>query len=173
MKVHGRWVVRTTKKEAVGDAVIEAVQLFEKEEAKDKPPEQKTTFSVFCKRYRARLLTKRPQKAIYPTYLRHLENYVEPFFGHMESVCQKDVEAFYEWHADKMGKVPTKSTINSVNVVLRSLFGDALEEGFISHMLKCSVRDRGLRGEPREAFSHRGLSDVIQSTPALDEGENA
>ena len=37
--MHGRWVVRTTKKEAVGDAVIEAVQLFEKEDAKDKPPE--------------------------------------------------------------------------------------------------------------------------------------
>jgi integrase len=153
MKVHGNWVLSTTKKEDIGDAVVEALQLFEKEEAKDKPPEQKTTFSHFCKRYRTRLLTKRPQKAIYPTYLRHLEKYVKPFFGDMESVCQKDLDAFYDWHAETMGKVPTKSTINSVNVVLRSLFADALEERFIDHMLKCSVRDRGLHGEPREAFT--------------------
>ena len=153
MKVHGRWIVRTTKKEDVGAAVVEALALIEKEDAKDKPPEQKTTFSDFCKRYRARLLTKRPQKAIYPTYLRHLENYVEPFFGHMESVCQKDVEAFYDWYADKMGKVPTKSTINSINVVLRSLFADALEDGFVDHMPTFSVKDRGVKGEPREAFS--------------------
>jgi integrase len=75
----------------------------------------------------------------------------------MEFIDQEQVEGFYEWHAgkiaEKTGDIPTKSTINSVNVVLRSVFRMARLQDFIMEMPRFSVRDRGREGDVREAFS--------------------
>jgi hypothetical protein len=71
----------STRIENEHEAAIFAFQLYEEQRASARLPKPKIPFGEFCKKYRYDLLTKPIQKPIYATYLRHLENYVEPFFG--------------------------------------------------------------------------------------------
>jgi len=94
----------STKLENEHEAAIYAFQLYEDQRASAKSLKPKTRFDEFCKTCRKVLLTKPIQKPIYATYLRHLENYVVPFFGPMEAITQEQVDEFYCWYAIKISE---------------------------------------------------------------------
>lgn len=153
MKLQNRWVWASTKQSDLDEAKLSALTIYETKFADAKPLKPKVIFSQFCKEYRRQTLQKPIQKAIYPNYLKILENYIEPYFGGMEAITKKDVEAFYRWHMEQIGHVPAKTTINSLNVVLRAVFEIATEEEFPISVRRLTVKDRGIETERREALS--------------------
>jgi integrase len=160
----------STRIEDEHEAAIFAFQLYEEQRASARLPKPKIPFGEFCKKYRCDVLTKPIQKPIYATYLRHLENYVEPFFGSMETITQEQVDEFYNWYAakiaEKTGDLPSKSTINSMNVVLRSVFRIARAKDFVNELPTFSVRDRGREGDVREAFSLEDYRTLYKASRA-------
>lgn len=153
MKVNGRWIVRTTKEKSIGEAIPKALKLYENEKDNPKHHKPRVNFDTYCLTYRQLLLSKLIQKPIYETYLRMLENHIRPYFKDHSSISQRDIASFYDWHAAKFPAIPAKSTINTLNVVMRGVCAIALEAGFLSAIPTFTVKDRGRDVEARDAFS--------------------
>lgn len=164
MKVFKEWEVASTKQTVLADAIVRAAEMLKEREAQVRPPQPNPTFKDYCAAYRARLVPKLKDRKIYKTYLTYLEKYIVEYFGDIESISQRDVEDFYDWHEKQLGRIPAKSTVNCLNVVLRSLFRKALEDGFLDYMLYVSVKDRGVPGESREAFTLEDYRILFQKS---------
>jgi integrase len=132
------------------EAQFFVLTFLSKQPAQLKP---KVVFDQFCAAYRHRLLPTQFKKPIHKMYLQQVENWIVPFFGQHERINNRNVEEFYEWIAQQMSGVPSKSLLNSINVVLRKLFRDAKEAGFETPAHPLSLRGVGRNQERRDAIA--------------------
>lgn len=114
------------------------------------PERDGSRFADICRHYEERLNQKPRQRPIYTNYRAHIRNHILPHLGNLRAITRTDLTRFYEQISGQL----TKSTINSINVVMRSLFDIAEEQGFIAPSTRLiTVKDLGKSGSRRPEIS--------------------
>ncbi len=94
-------------------------------------------------------------KAIYREYKVIIQKYLTPFFGkyHIDNIDYPLLEKFDEWRAEKMGKVPTYSTVLNHNAALKRVFDEAIYRGFVVESRLPKLIAKGKKSERRAEFT--------------------
>ena len=94
-------------------------------------------------------------KAIFKHYIGMLNNYYKPFFNEtpINKVDNQLLKAFDDWRIQKLGKVPSKSTVISNNVALGRVFDEAVLRKIITASEVPVLKSTGRSGERRAAFT--------------------
>lgn len=71
-------------------------------------------------------------------YASIIDRYLLPFFGkyNVSSIDNKLLDEFDMWRADKMGKLPSRSTLPSHNAALNRVFDEAEFRGFLNSTVR-------------------------------------
>jgi hypothetical protein len=94
-------------------------------------------------------------KAIYREYKVIIEKYLIPFLGkyHIDTIDYPLLERFDGWRAEKMGKVPTYSTVLNHNAALKRVFDEAIYRGFVVESRLPKLVAKGKKSERRAEFT--------------------
>lgn len=151
LKIHDKWSWVSTRQTDLDQAKYAAQKLFEDRlNSTPQPGPPPLTLNSICHQYRQNLLEKPIQRAIYPTYLAILENHVLPSLKDKTAITKDDIEKLYKDHREKLGKIPAKSTINCLNVVLRGILSLCREQNIPVSVDRLTIKDRGVQGVRRE-----------------------
>jgi hypothetical protein len=119
-KVENRWIRITTKEKNLKEAKTAAEELYldARYRVKHELPAQTKRFKDVAK-----LAIDRMQKAlaggegkkVYRDYIQAINNYLIPYFGahHVDRINYAMIQQFGRWRAEKMGKEPKASTLNT------------------------------------------------------------
>ena len=93
-------------------------------------------------------------KAIYREY-KVINKYLIEFFGkyHIDNIDYPILEKFDEWRAEKMGKVPTHSTVLNHNAALKRVFDEAIYRGYVVESRLPKLVAKGKKSERRAEFT--------------------
>ncbi|HEX3501854.1 MAG TPA: hypothetical protein VHU22_00520 [Xanthobacteraceae bacterium] len=159
-KCGGRWIRVTTKEKDLNDAKEAATELYMDTRYRVKLgiPAQTKRFSDV-----ARLAIDRMEKAmaagegkrVYRDYIQATDNYLIPFFGkhNVENINYSMIKEFVGWRADKMGKEPKSSTINTHNSALNRIFEESLSRGYIAKTKIPTLENKGRDATRRPDFT--------------------
>ena len=92
-------------------------------------------------------------------YIQHLNNYHIPYFGRksIDNIQHSDLAGYNEWRIEKMGKVPTKSTVRNQNSAMNIVFRYSLDRGWINEWQIPKLPNTGRKGKKRPYFSDDDL----------------
>lgn len=104
-------------------------------------------------------------KAIYREYKVIIEKYLTPFLGkyHIDNIDYPLLEKFDEWRAEKMGKVPTYSTVLNHNAALKRVFDEAIYRGYVVESRLPKLVAKGKKSERRAEFTLDEVRIMLQS----------
>ncbi len=110
-------------------------------------------------------------KAIYREYKVIINKYLIEFFGkyHIDNIDYPILEKFDEWRAEKMGKVPTHSTVLNHNAALKRVFDEAIYRGYVVESRLPKLVAKGKKSERRAEFTVSGWATQIDGSGALME----
>lgn len=172
-KIEGHWVRISTKRKDLEEA---------KAEAKAKMVEyqfrQRHQLPVVTKRFGdvARLAIVEMKKALdadagkktYLDYIIVIERYLIPFFGTMlvTNIDYEKLREFDEWRAEKMGREPKASTLNTHNSAMNRVFDEAVMRGFLSKSHVPLLKNKGRESERRPDFTLDEYRSLIRAFPS-------
>ena len=104
-------------------------------------------------------------KEIYREYKVIIEKYLTPFLGkyHIDNIDYPLLEKFDEWRAEKMGKVPTYSTVLNHNAALKRVFDEAIYRGYVVESRLPKLVAKGKKSERRAEFTLDEIRIMRQS----------
>ena len=179
-KVDGVWLVKSTKKKVLADAIQEAYMLLANAKVR-----KEQNFTVATKRFKdvAKLTLKAMQdkqeagdgRVSYQQYARIINEYLIPFFGKrdVDSINAKALQEYAAYREQQMGKVPAYSTVRKHNVALNRIFEEAVTRGFMTTTQRPSLETKGRKAETFPTFSIEEINVILASLPAwIERGRN-
>lgn len=167
-KVDGQWQRATTKHEDFDDAVQAAQRLLIEAEVR-----KKQNLPVVTRRFRdvAKLAIARMEdslklsagKVSFNDYIRVITEYLIPFLGSraVTTVDRTALAELDEWRNEKMGRVPSQSTMLTHNAALNRVFDEAEIRGFMVRANRPVLKADGEASERRAAFSMEEVRAMI------------
>jgi integrase len=105
-------------------------------------------------------------KAIYPSYLQIIKNWIRPFFASkvIGEIDDAVMEEFDTWRKKKLKGEPAKSTINNHHVVLRAVFDTAAKKKWMKKgdIPDLTIKDKGRKGKRRPDFTNDEIQDLMK-----------
>ena len=94
-------------------------------------------------------------KTVYNDYIAVIKKYLIPFFGsyNLNSIGYEELKKFDTWRRKQMGKQPVLSTITTHNSAMNRVYDIAMERGWIAQAHVPKLKNTGVKGGAREAFS--------------------
>ncbi len=138
-KMGGRWVRVTTKCKQLADAKKRARELYYEYQAREK-----NGLPIISKRFAdvAKVAIANMDKQVaagtgkksFRDYKIVLEKYLIPYFGDkfITSITYEELQKFAKWRAEKMGREPKASTLNTHNSALNRVFDEAVAQGYMN-----------------------------------------
>jgi integrase len=167
-KVDGKWQRATTKHEDFDDAVQAAQRLLIEAEIR-----KKQNLPVVTRRFRdvAKLAVARMEDALklnagkvsFADYIRVISEYLIPFLGNraVTNIDRTALAELDEWRNEKMGRVPSQSTMLTHNAALNRVFDEAEIRGFMVRANRPVLKADGETSERRAAFSMEEVRAMI------------
>lgn len=102
-------------------------------------------------------------KVVYNDYIRTLKKYHIEFFKNKDisTIGTREIEKFENWRINKLGYLPSASTLNTHNAALRLVLKQAISDGFLSPYTAPVIANNGRKGERRTYFSSEELDQII------------
>jgi integrase len=177
-KLGGRWVRITTKQKILADAKERARELYYEYRAREK-----NGLPIISKRFADvakvvisemdRQLEAGVGKRSFRDYKIVLEKYLIPYFGDkfITSINYEELQKFAKWRADKMGREPKASTLNTHNSALNRVFDEAVAHGYINRTHVPVLINKGRDSERRPDFRRDEYAKMIRALPSwIDAG---
>lgn len=94
-------------------------------------------------------------KAVYNDYIVVIKKYLIPFFGsyNLNTIGYEELKKFDTWRRKQMGRQPVLSTITTHNSAMNRVYDIAMERGWIAQSHVPKLKNNGVKGGAREAFS--------------------
>ena len=94
-------------------------------------------------------------KKVYNDYINFIERFFIPFFGRrsIASITQSLLLEFDEFRAEKLGKYPSASTLNTHNSAMNKIFQVALDNNFVVKSQLPVLRNNGKKNLVRPSFT--------------------
>lgn len=179
-KVDGQWQRATTKHEDFDDAVQAAQRLLIEAEVR-----KKQNLPVVTRRFRdvAKLAVARMEDALklnagkvsFADYIRVINDYLIPFLGNraVTTIDRTLLAELDEWRNEKMGRVPSQSTMLTHNAALNRVFDEAEIRGFMVRANRPVLKADGETYERRAAFSMEEVRAMIAAfDPWIDDARS-
>lgn len=159
-KVGNKWQRTSTGERDVELAKEKAKQIFYKSQAR-----VDIEYTAVTRKFRdvANIVLKELHKdfvagrntTIYRDYKQVIETYLIPILGNynIDSINYEVLEEFEKKREEKMGKVPTKSTLLTHNAALNRIFEEAIYRGYMVATRKPELKTKGKASEKREEFT--------------------
>lgn len=179
-KVDGIWLVKSTKKKELQEAIQEAYMLVANARVR-----KEQNFTAATKRFKdvAKLALKAMEdkqetgdgRVSYDQYKKIINDFLIPFFGRrdVDSINAKALQEYAVFRQEKMGKMPAYSTVRKHNVTLNRIFEEAVTRGFMTSMQRPSLETKGRKAETFPTFSIDEINVILASLPAwIERGRN-
>jgi integrase len=179
-KVEGVWLVKSTKKKQLPDAINAAYLLLASAKVR-----VEQNFSVATKKFKdvAKLALKAMEekneagdgRVSYAQYTRIINDFLIPFFGKrdVDSINAKALQEYAEYRTQKMGKEPAYSTVRKHNVALNRIFEEAVVRGFMTTAQRPALQTKGRKSETFATFKIQEVNLIISALPAwIENGRN-
>ncbi len=159
-KVGNKWQRTSTGERDVELAKEKAKQIFYKSQAR-----LDIEYTAVTRKFRdvANIVLKELHKdfvagrntTIYRDYKQVIETYLIPILGNynIDSINYEVLEEFEKKREEKMGKVPTKSTLLTHNAALNRIFDEAIYRGYMVATRKPELKTKGKASQRREEFT--------------------
>lgn len=169
----GRWVRVTTKCKLLADAKKRARELYYEYQAREK-----NGLPIISKRFADvarvviadmdRQLEAGAGKKSFRDYKIVLEKYLIPFFGDkfITSITYEELQKFAKWRAEKMGREPRASTLNTHNSTLNRVFDEAVSHGYINRTHVPALVNKGRDSVRRPDFRRDEYAKMIRTFPS-------
>ena len=179
-KVEGIWLVKSTKKKQLSDAIKAAYVLLASAQVR-----VEQNFSVATKKFKdvAKLALKAMEdrneagdgRVSYAQYTRIINDFLIPFFGKrdVDSINAKALQEYAEYRKQKMGKEPAYSTVRKHNVALNRIFEEAVTRGFMTTTQRPNLETKGRKSETFATFTVEEVNVILAALPKwVDAGRN-
>jgi integrase len=105
-------------------------------------------------------------KSVYHDYIAAIHRYLVPFFGshNINTIGYEELKQFADWRVAKMGRQPVTSTVTTHTSALNRVYDVAIERGWIARNQVPKMKNTGVKGQAREAFSfaeYRSLTSFM------------
>ena len=118
------------------------------------------SFGEICKQYAIRLqqdMSAGFGKPIHKTYLNILDKWLVPYFNKIpiKAIDEGMIDEFERYRRDKLEREPSKTTINTHNVVFRAVFDFAAKKKYVnrSDIPVFTLKNKGVPSKRRPDFS--------------------
>lgn len=118
-------------------------------------------------------LANKAGKVIYADYQTAIRDYLNPFFGkhYVDKIDYGLLDKFDVWRTEKMGRVPSKSTVHTHNAALSRIFDEAVLRRFLAEIEKPKLDVTGRKTERRPSFDDDEVVAMVNGFDAwADEG---
>ena len=172
-KVGNRWKRETTKETDRKQAEKKAWDLMAEADFR-----LRNNLPAITRRFRdvAALAVKRMEtelknnagKVIYADYQTAIRDYLTPFFGKhsVDKIDYAVLDQFDVWRTEKMGRVPSKSTVHTHNAALSRIFDEAVLRGFLAEIEKPKLDVTGRKTERRPSFDDEEVVAMVNGFEA-------
>lgn len=158
-KVDNKWLRATTKERDLAKAKVKAKDLMIRGEIR-----RQENLPVVTRKFRdiGKLAVARMEqeikggsgKASYKDYTQVINDYLIPCLSNY-SITNIDYAALNRldaWRIEKMGKMPTQSTMMTHNAALNRVFDEAVLRGFLTDVNRPKLESKGRKSTRRAAF---------------------
>ena len=115
-------------------------------------------------------------KVVYNDYVAVIKKYLIPFFGsyNLNTIGYEELQRFDTWRRKEMGRQPVLSTITTHNSAMNRVYHTAVELGWIAQAQVPKLKNTGIKGVAREAFSLSEYKSLTSYMPHwIDGGHTA
>ena len=115
-------------------------------------------------------------KVVYKDYVTTIKKYLIPFFGsyNLNTIGYEELQRFDTWRRKEMGRQPVLSTITTHNSAMNRVYHTAVERGWIAQSQVPKLKNTGIKGVAREAFSLSEYKSLTSYMPHwIDGGHTA
>ena len=115
-------------------------------------------------------------KVVYNDYVAVIKKYLIPFFGsyNLNTIGYEELQRFDTWRRKEMGRQPVLSTITTHNSAMNRVYSTAVERGWIAQAQVPKLKNTGIKGVAREAFSLSEYKSLTSYMPHwIDGGHTA
>ena len=115
-------------------------------------------------------------KVVYNDYVAVIKKYLIPFFGsyNLNTIGYEELQRFDTWRRKEMGRQPVLSTITTHNSAMNRVYHTAVERGWIAQSQVPKLKNTGIKGVAREAFSLSEYKSLTSYMPHwIDGGHTA
>ena len=115
-------------------------------------------------------------KVVYNDYVAVIKKYLIPFFGsyNLNTIGYEELQRFDTWRRKEMGRQPVLSTITTHNSAMNRVYHTAVERGWIAQAQVPKLKNTGIKGVAREAFSLSEYKSLTSYMPHwIDGGHTA
>ncbi len=115
-------------------------------------------------------------KVVYNDYVAVIKKYLIPFFGsyNLNTIGYEELKRFDTWRRKEMGRQPVLSTITTHNSAMNRVYHTAVERGWIAQAQVPKLKNTGIKGVAREAFSLSEYKSLTSYMPHwIDGGHTA
>jgi integrase len=115
-------------------------------------------------------------KVVYNDYVTTIKKYLIPFFGsyNLNTIGYEELKRFDTWRRKEMGRQPVLSTITTHNSAMNRVYHTAVERGWIAQTQVPKLKNTGIKGVAREAFSLSEYKSLTSYMPHwIDGGHTA
>lgn len=171
-KMGGRWIRVTTKCKQLADAKKRARELYLEYQVREK-----NGLPIISKRFAdvARVVIADMEKQLaagagkksFRDYKIVLDKYLIPYFGDkfITSITYEELQKFAKWRAEKMGREPRASTLNTHNSALNRVFDEAVARGYINRTHVPVLINKGRDSERRPDFRREEYRSMLTRFP--------
>lgn len=94
-------------------------------------------------------------KKTYRVYIYTIKRWLLPFFKtrHINKIDYAVIKEFDQWRLTRFGKLPSRGSINMMNVALNYVFDMAVDRGFISRLQVPLLKNDGKKADRRPDFT--------------------
>ena len=113
-------------------------------------------------------LANQQGKVIYKDYLQVIRDYLVPFFGkhHVDKIKHDLLDQYEQWRTQKMGRVPSKSTVHTHNAALDRIFDEAIANGYLAEIERPKLDVTGRKVDKRPSFDEAEVIALIKQFDA-------
>ena len=115
-------------------------------------------------------------RVVYNDYVAVIKKYLIPFFGsyNLNTIGYEELQRFDTWRRKEMGRQPVLSTITTHNSAMNRVYHTAVERGWIAQAQVPKLKNTGIKGVAREAFSLSEYKSLTSYMPHwIDGGHTA
>ena len=115
-------------------------------------------------------------KVVYKDYVTTIKKYLIPSFGsyNLNTIGYEELQRFDTWRRKEMGRQPVLSTITTHNSAMNRVYHTAVERGWIAQAQVPKLKNTGIKGVAREAFSLSEYKSLTSYMPHwIDGGHTA
>jgi len=165
----GSWHRVTTGERVLDDARDKALELYYEIRVNKKnnlPPVSRKCSSVarLTIAHLERDLEIGVGKKVYKDYINFITRFFIPFFGRrsISSITQNLLIEFDEFRAEKLGKYPSASTLNTHNSAMNKVFQIALDNHFVVKSQLPVLRNSGKKNAVRPSFTISEYRSIVR-----------